>query len=447
MAKNQLQTAIDGVSKGGTLTLDRNRWPGEIEGPIRITKPITIEGQGQIVHASSSPVILIAASDVHLKNLEIMAHRGGAGSQSIAVEFEARTRGFFRRRKDAPPLFENIVLQGDVKGVDSEAGSWVLPKHSLKLNALAPDVEHRFRLVIQVPVPCRLVPQVDRLQLSRTDLSAGEHEIELTLGSNDFFDGNYLDGFVHVETDLFRRRFRVTGRFDAARGAKVSPTEPLFTPPKPPPTPKPEPSTKSEPVPPSVPTPSTPVPSAPDAGSPPEPQAAPPAVPPSSAPTGDDVVPAPPPSERVPPEHIRSSPGAAFEGDDPGEAQTPDSRSRSSRRKQEVIPIGDLFAAPTDQRDLGSTLAGGSTSDENVPASRDSEKKTLDDLVTKVDGGDLWGISNPNSPKSGGSSRRPPKDASAAANESTPPKQPTKPKREPARKRDDSDRIGDAFLS
>lgn len=443
MAKNKLQTAIDGVRKGGTLTLDRNQWPGEIDGPIQITKPITIEGQGQIVHASSSPVILIAASDVHLKNLEVMAHRGGSGSKALAVEFEARVRGFFWRRKDAPPLFEDIVLQGDVKGVDTEAGEWILPTVSLKLGSMSPNTDHSFRVVIRVPVPCRLVSRVDRLKLSQTDLTPGEHEIRLALDKGDFFDGNYLDGFINIETDLFRRRFRVTGRFDVAGGTESSPAEPLFAPPgtaaATPPLPKGDPSTAS--------TPPTATHSIP-----PSPSTSPAA--PSDSPQGADVVPAPPSSDRVRPTNVPSSPGAAFEDSNPGAVVSPDSKSRSSRRRQEVIPIGSVFEPPSDQKDLGSTLAGGAdpVARTNALPAASPVRNSPDAPVTKVDSdSDVWGISRPRATTTAGGGSVPdstePAEASPPDNESSSAetKGSSDQKGQKQQNKSGSKKIGDAF--
>lgn len=443
MAKNKLQAAIDGIPKGGTLRLDRNHWPGEIEGPIQITKPITIEGQGQIVHASASPVIFIAASDVHLKNIEVMAHRCGSGSQALAVEFEARIRGFFWRRKDTPPFFEGVVLQGNVKGVDTEEGEWILPTSSLKLGAMSPSADHSFRVVIKVPVSCRIESRVDRVKLSQTELAPGEHEIRLTLDKGDFNDGNYLDGFINIETELFRRRFRVTGRFDVAHGTETSPAEPLFAPHRAP--------AGTPPLPNGAPS-TAPTPPDTTHATPPSPPTPP--VPPAASPPGSDVVSPPPPSDRVPPTNVPSSPGAAFEDSNPGEMVSPDSGSRSSRRKREVIPMGSLFEPPSNQKDLGSTLAGGADPDArtDAPPAAAPAKNSPDTLVTKADSdSDIWGISRPGSSRAPGGrsvsdSTKPP-EPSRSDNESSSAesKKASDPRRPREQKKGGSGKIGDAF--
>lgn len=440
MPKSRFQNEIDKIAKGGTLLLSRTDWPGEVDGPVQITKPITIEGQGQIVHAKTSPVIHIASSDVHLKNLEVMARPERDGRSSVAVEFEPKTRGFFRRRKDSPPLFEDMVIHGDVAGLDSEAGSWVLPQRSLRLGDLSPITDHEFRIVIQVPVPCRVTSQVDGVGLSKSSLEPGEHEIRLTLAKHDFHEGNYLDGLVFVETDLFRRQFRITGRFNTATGASVSPSDPIFEPPSR----VSQPASQTPPQPPPQP--------APQPGGPKN------VAPPTSPEATPDVVPAPPPSDRARPDHVPSSPGAAFEGADATTSRPTESSSRSTRRRQEVIPMGGAFGPPPDQAEIGLTLAGGASASDGSEVSLSSDGVPIDGLVTKVDSMlDVWGVpsSASSGPKSSpdrtsGSKGSPAeltteKTSDKSNSKAIPSKTTKEPNSKPPKKAGGPGKIGDAF--
>lgn len=73
---NALQRQLEEC--GGRLRL----MPGEYEGPVRITRPCEIDGNGATVWAACGPVLTAASPGVTLKNLRVEVTEPSAANRT-----------------------------------------------------------------------------------------------------------------------------------------------------------------------------------------------------------------------------------------------------------------------------------------------------------------------------------------------------------------------------
>jgi stress response protein SCP2 len=162
-----LQRLVDEAPAGSVVQLPRN----EYAGPLRVDRPLTIEGNGSTVWSRVGPVVRVSGPGVRLRNLGIeVTGSDREGDADVALSI-------------APgclPELHAVQVRGRVAGLQQEAGDWALPG-ALSLGTLAPRHRSEFRLALRVPVECRLISAVAGVRLAPETLRAGDNEVTLTV--------------------------------------------------------------------------------------------------------------------------------------------------------------------------------------------------------------------------------------------------------------------------
>jgi stress response protein SCP2 len=203
LGETALQRLVDQAAAGSVLHLPRN----EYQGPVRVDKALTIEGNGSTLWSHSGPVMHVEEPGVRLHNLGIEVtgvHTGGDAGVALSIAL-----GCF-------PEMHAVQVRGGVAGLPQEAGDWVLP-WTLSLGTLAPRERNEFRLALRVPVECRLSSGVAGVRLAPETLRAGENEVTLTV------EGVSADTFIAGEIVLhsphLQRTIGLTGSTVGGQGS------------------------------------------------------------------------------------------------------------------------------------------------------------------------------------------------------------------------------------
>lgn len=114
---------------------------------------------------------------------------------------------------------EGVDVSGLVQGLPGEEGTWQYPR-VLHLGQLAPKSDHRFRLGVLVPVPCRIDSQVSDLEVEPRDLAPGANEVILRLGG--LSSDTRLDGRL-VLSSAVKCRITVCGQVLSADAGPAGP--------------------------------------------------------------------------------------------------------------------------------------------------------------------------------------------------------------------------------
>lgn len=174
--------------------------PGEYEGPLRVTRPCVIEGNGATLWAARGPVLVIESPGVRVKNLRVEItgeHRGGAEAVALLT-------------KTPDTALEQVEVRGDVEGLSAlgEAPHWDLPP-LLSLGDFSAGEENSFSIRLTAPAPAELLCALDGGTLRPARLTAGEQTVCLQM--EPLRDRTVLYGELFVKTRVLRR-ICVTGR-------------------------------------------------------------------------------------------------------------------------------------------------------------------------------------------------------------------------------------------
>jgi len=168
--------------------------PREYAGPVTITRPVTLDGQGATLWAHKGPVLIIQSDGVTVKNLKIEVT-----GEPISREPRHRSALVIR---GCSPTIERVEVRGDVIGLREEEGIWQYP-HSLHLGHLSCGKSHTFRMRISVPVPCRISSAIAALEISPSRLSPGLNDITVTI--DPLPHDTLIYGTIALSSRLLRR--------------------------------------------------------------------------------------------------------------------------------------------------------------------------------------------------------------------------------------------------
>ncbi|MGV8122657.1 MAG: VWA domain-containing protein [Candidatus Xenobiia bacterium LiM19] len=172
--------------------------PREYAGPIKITLPVILDGQGATLWAHKGPVVIIQAEGVTMKNMKIEVT-----GEPISTDQRHQSALVIR---GCSPAFENVEVRGNVIGVAEEEGMWQYP-HSLHLGHLPCGKRHMFKLRIRVPISCSVDSTVSALELTPSQLSPGENDIVITLDS--LPQDTLIYGTIALSSKLLKRNIYV----------------------------------------------------------------------------------------------------------------------------------------------------------------------------------------------------------------------------------------------
>lgn len=233
MDRDSIQILVDQTPPGETLKLV----PGEYQGPLAISKSITLEGciqDGKIrttIWGQQGPVISITSEDARLHNLnvEVTMQNGDSKDDSdVAIKSELGIQ----------VELDNVTVRGRLVGLDGEAGDWLLPR-SLDLGFLAARKLNSYSLRLYVPVPCQVSTKISGLAIKPVALQQGLNDISLEV--KDLCKDCFINGTILVRSAFVYRSIEITGRTPS--GDDVAPIAGvLLWEPKDIPTPKPEPA-------------------------------------------------------------------------------------------------------------------------------------------------------------------------------------------------------------
>ncbi len=198
-----LQRLVDGAAAGSVLRLPRN----EYTGPVRVEKPLTIEGNGSTLWSRSGPVLHVVAVGVRLRNLGIeVTGSDESGEADVALSIAP----------GSAPEMHQVQVRGRVVGLRDETGEWALPP-ALSLGTLAPRQRNEFRLALRVPVACRLSSAVSGVRLVPETLVVGETEV--TLCVEGVSADTLIAGEIVLHSPHLQRTIGLTGSTVGGQGS------------------------------------------------------------------------------------------------------------------------------------------------------------------------------------------------------------------------------------
>jgi|GEM_PF-6358634 len=198
-----LQRLVDGAAPGSVLRLSRN----EYAGPVRVERPLTIEGNGSTLWSRSGPVLHVGAAGVRLRDLGIeVTGSDESGEAGVALSIAP----------GCAPEMHQVQVRGRVVGLGEETGEWALPA-ALSLGTLAPRQRNEFRLVLRVPVACCLSSAVSGVRLAPETLAAGETEV--TLSVEGVGADTLLAGEIVLHSPHLQRTIGLTGSTVGGQGS------------------------------------------------------------------------------------------------------------------------------------------------------------------------------------------------------------------------------------
>ncbi len=212
----ELQARLDAQPEGASVHFAPRR---EYPGPVVLRKALVLEGSGATLWALAGPVLVVRAA-VRLRNLRIEVTGDALTEDEAACAILAAPGGHL--------TLENVEVRGLVRGLPQEEGVWRYP-HGLALGGIAPGVAHHRRLVLHVPVDCRIESHISGLKVTPSELCAGSNDLRMDIDPlpHDFL----IDGHLVLSTAALRRRIAVTAYADESPTAPRSQGQILWAPP------------------------------------------------------------------------------------------------------------------------------------------------------------------------------------------------------------------------
>ncbi|MEZ5943508.1 MAG: hypothetical protein R3C18_19100 [Planctomycetaceae bacterium] len=273
-----LQQELGRAQVGQTIDFDP---PGTIiTGPVKFHQksPVTVDGCGGTIWATSGPVVIIESGEVVLKDLTI-AVIGKTPTATATLESAIEVK------PGAKVTLRGVTVVGKTQGLATNEDAWRLPGQ-LDMGTIKPGTQ-KLKLRLAVGEDVTFTTDLAGLSFAPAHLPAGAHEVDVTL--SDLYDGTRLRGMVLLKTSNISRKFDIIGRVNANGkdfGGRIL-WEPADW------------STVSKPTPPPPPpqTSKQPAPKPPAA---PKPNTTPPPKPPEVASKDDTKKSAPPPAPEPP---------------------------------------------------------------------------------------------------------------------------------------------------
>jgi hypothetical protein len=202
-----LQEQIDAVSQGGVLALDVSQ--GEYEGPVVLSRAITIDGRGRSIWSKKGPVVSVEADGVILSNLEIEV----TGNENRLSEEEACALAI---KPGVQIVLKDIVVRGNVMGVAEEVGIWRYPR-SLRIGGVKANQAHDFTLRLAVPIPCQFKSEIAGLNINPENIDK-TGIVDFTIKVDPLSPGTRLRGSILIETAYITRRIIIGGSVASTPG-------------------------------------------------------------------------------------------------------------------------------------------------------------------------------------------------------------------------------------
>ena len=192
-ADSNLQTQIDAAAPGAVITLLKK----EYEGPVRIDKPLVIEGHQATIWSLTGPVLTVASRDVVLKNIRVeVTSKPNDDEEGLAISITP----------EGALTTSDVVVRGNVKGNGLSDGSWGLP-YSLELPDIPPRTDYAAKLILRAPVKCQIQSHVSGVSVTPVTLEPGLTEVVLHI--DEMIDDTLIYGNLSVHTPDFVRTIAI----------------------------------------------------------------------------------------------------------------------------------------------------------------------------------------------------------------------------------------------
>jgi hypothetical protein len=197
---SSLQGLIDKQPPQSVLRLN----PGEYQGPITISQPLTLAGKGVTIWSNQGPVVTISSTNVTLENIDIELS-SSTNNGYIALRLE-ETSGIDLR---------NVGLRGSTQGFQHEDGIFLLPE-VLNLGDIQISTVYSAKFIVSLPLKCTFETSIDGLTVSSEVMQGQLVRCNVQLEPFDYRVSLY--GYITVRTSRVRRKIVVVGNIVAAAG-------------------------------------------------------------------------------------------------------------------------------------------------------------------------------------------------------------------------------------
>jgi len=152
----------DGALPGAEITLPA----GEFQGPVVITKPLTVVGKNTTIWAKKGVVIEIKSPGVTIKNIRAELTESG--------ETDCAIRSFF------PASAENVEVLGSVSGFGSEDGFFDVPR-TIDIGEFLADADNSFTMTVNAPEDTEIICDIREIEIAPKALPAGRNDVKITV--------------------------------------------------------------------------------------------------------------------------------------------------------------------------------------------------------------------------------------------------------------------------
>lgn len=192
MAKS-INEMISAVPVGTAVELPA----GELEGSIRIDRPVHLKGNNSTIWARHGAVLEIASPGVILENLRVEITEGDISETAVLSQY--------------PTEIRNVEILGSAEGFGQEDGLAEIPR-TLNLGELSPNGKNSFLMTVDIPATAEIVCGFSGIEFQPKTLPAGRTSVKITI------EGSGSPGLIYTEVLLksgFVRRIYLCGRFSA----------------------------------------------------------------------------------------------------------------------------------------------------------------------------------------------------------------------------------------
>ncbi len=186
-----LSDIIANTPAGGTAALPA----GEYEGPVVISKPMTLRGSSATVWAKHGSVIVVDSQGVSLDGLRVEITEGALSEPAITARY--------------PVYVRDVEVLGTVSGFGVEDGECGIPR-AIQLGELSPVEENSFRMTVDIPAPAKIICAASGVRFEPQQLPAGRSEVRLYVNGSGSASLVYSEVLIESQ---FSRRVYLSGRF------------------------------------------------------------------------------------------------------------------------------------------------------------------------------------------------------------------------------------------
>lgn len=185
------QSRIDACAPGAVCPLGDILPDGLVRSPLRLSRPIVLDGNGTTLTAAQEPLLDIRSHGVVLRDLKLR------GTQLERPD--RRGCAVLIRPGVADTVFDRVEVIGDVRGFRGDPRCWSVPA-LLDFGGFAPSTNLILVVRLNLPVRCTVDVQIEDVRVPKPVLGPGACELLLAIDAGTIRPGTSLLGTIALKS-------------------------------------------------------------------------------------------------------------------------------------------------------------------------------------------------------------------------------------------------------